>query len=108
MLYLLGNTPLLLYVKIGVTRGKPSTRAKSVSTVAPGKCWVIGFMFWPFMAYYVEQLLHFLLAPIRVEFYKGSGHKEWFFFIAAVVFYPLMLANWLLWFTILQTIFSKL
>ncbi len=109
ILYLFINIPLITFVKIGVTgKGRATTagRARQVSRAAPGIAIPVGIMFIPFFARPVEQLLHMVNAPIRARFYKGDGSTEWFFILAAVPYYILMLLHFQAWMWVAQ-IFLK-
>jgi hypothetical protein len=95
-LYLLGNAPYIFLVKIGIS-GKSSRRVKEVSASVPGTCFCIFSVDLPF-AWQFEQALHRGLFFLNVRF---GGSKEWYFFPAAFVAFPVMVflkvAEWALW-----------
>lgn len=107
ILYLFINIPLITFVKIGVTgKGKATTkgRAMQVSRAAPGIAIPVGIMLIPFFARPVEQFLHMINAPIRARFYKGDGSTEWFWILAAVPYYIMMLLHFQAWMWVAQMI----
>lgn len=84
-LYLFWNFPRILTVKIGIS-GNARKRLKQVDKSAPGRDFLI-FAF-PFMpgAYYCEQMIHWICAPLRVRF-RGDGHTERFLLPAVVAYF---------------------
>jgi hypothetical protein len=100
ILYLFLNIPLITFVKIGVTgKGKATTsgRAKQVSRAMPGVAIPVGIMFIPFFARPVEQAFHAVNSLASTRFYKGDGSTEWFWILAAVPYYILMLLHFQAW-----------
>jgi len=98
-LYLLLNFPYIFLVKIGIS-GKSSRRVREVSAAVPGTCFCIFAVDLPF-AWQCEQALHRGLFFLNIKF---GGSKEWYFFPAAFVAFPVMVflkgTEWLLWFLV--------
>lgn len=89
------NIPLVIFVKIGITGVGASKRAKQVDEAAPGMPVPIMIMVLPF-CYEIEQFLHGLFSFLRVSYYKGDGHTEWFLFIAGIPVLWLGVKYWFL------------
>lgn len=96
-LYLFVNLPFVWWVKIGITGRSVARRARQVDKAAPGIPFPIGFMFWPFFARPVEKALHSFLSPLNARYYRGDGSTEWFWALAAPVYWAVMAVNWAGW-----------
>lgn len=83
IVYAMIYIPHLWIVKIGYTGKSVKARAKSVSKAAPGWAVPVAIVVLPF-AWHIEQGIHFLIAPLRWQFYKGDGRSETFLFPAHV------------------------
>lgn len=101
-LYIFWNIPFIWVVKIGIS-GNVKRRRHQVGKTSPGfdiPVWYIPIFF----AYQIEQALHSGLDFLRVPWFKGSGHTERFFIIAAIpaVILSLMvfLAEWAIYFAL--------
>lgn len=94
VLYVMMHVPFVVFTKIGITGVGAGKRAKQIDEAVFGFPLPVAIMVLPFV-YQIEQFLHALFSPLRVRFYKGDGHTEWFLFIAgAAVFY---LCWWWYW-----------
>jgi len=93
-LYLMVNFPLVVFCKAGITGVGVGARARNIDREMPGVPLPVAFVITPF-AYQIEQLLHWLCSPLQVRFYRGSGHTEWFFIIAALPVAIVISALWL-------------
>lgn len=94
VLYLMIHFPMIWFVKIGITGRTATARAADIDEA------VFGFPIPVFVlivpeAYFFEQMLHSLCAPLNVRFYRGDGSSEWFFILAAVPALLFMLAGWM-------------
>lgn len=101
-LYVLWNFPFVWVVKIGIA-GDMKTRRRQVNRSNIG----LDFPIWGLpihYAYPLEQWLHRKLSFMRVKFFRGSGHTERFFFLAAfpAIFFSLLvfLAEWAFYFAL--------
>jgi hypothetical protein len=93
-LYLFINFPLVVFCKIGITKGKPSKRARQVDRAMPGVPVPIFAVLLPFPAFF-ESILHNICRPVRAAWlYKGDGHTEVFWIPAGVVALVFMCAVW--------------
>lgn len=93
LLYLMVHFPLILVWKIGITGVGIGKRAKGIDIEMPGFPIPILFVPLPFV-YQIEQALHDLCDPIKCDFYKGSGHREWFWFPAIVPAVVVIVGAW--------------
>lgn len=94
-LYLFINFPLVVFCKIGITKGTPSKRARQVDRAMPGVPVPIFAVLLPFPAFF-ESILHNVCRPVRAAWlYKGDGHTEVFWIPAAVVALVFMACIWL-------------
>ena len=95
--YLMINFPFFVFCKYGYTSlGVGITkRQKGIDRDMPGTPVPVFFVV-SFFALPVEKFLHFLMAPLRANFYKGSGHTETYFILAAIFFLAAMLVLWAL------------
>ena len=91
--YIMINFPLVFLIKVGETSINVKGRAKEVDRKAPGIPIPIFFVWCPFNRE-MEHLSHALLRPIRVDYYKGDGHREWFLLPGALIVIPMMCAVW--------------
>jgi hypothetical protein len=103
VLYLMINFPLVIFVKIGITGVGASKRAKQVDEAAPGVPIPIMIMVLPFV-YQVEQFLHAIFSPLRVSYYKGDGHTEWFLAVAGIPVFWLGVKYWFFLWDMIQLI----
>lgn len=104
-LYLMVNFPLVLFIKAGITGVGVGARARNIDREMPGVPVPVAFVFTPF-AYQIEQLLHWLCSPLQVRFYRGTGHTEWFFIIAALPVAITIIGIWLLEFWAIDAFFG--
>lgn len=97
ILYLFVNFPLVWFCKIGITRKSARRRAKQVDRAAPGIPIPVFILFAPFLAYPIEQALHWMMDGLNMRYYKGDGSTEWFFILAALPALAVMALGWLGW-----------
>lgn len=102
IVYMLIHIPCIWRVKIGITGRSAKQRAKQVSRAMPGFALPIGIMFLPFIAHAVEQALHHLFEPLTLRFYRGDGSTEWFYILAAPLFWGFMWLHVMGWWWIIQ------
>lgn len=93
VLYLMVHFPFVWWWKIGITGRGATARAADIDEA------VFGFPVPVFVAilpgaYFAEQMLHGICRGFRVDFYKGDGHTEWFWFPAALPAFCFMLLVW--------------
>lgn len=105
ILYLMVHFPFFWWWKIGITGVGAISRAKWIDKA------VFGFpipilVLWLPGAYHLEQWLHRRLSPMSVDFYRGDGHTEWFWFPAAALTTPPMLGIWWIYLAGLDAIFE--
>lgn len=89
--------PLVVFWKIGITGRSATARAADIDEAMFGFPVPVFIVVVP-GAYGVEQWLHRVCGWLRVEFYKGDGHSEWFLFPAVIFALPVMLLIWGLYF----------
>jgi hypothetical protein len=89
--------PLVVFWKIGITGRSATARAADIDEAMFGFPVPVFIVVVP-GAYGVEQWLHRVCGWLRVEFYKGTGHSEWFLFPAVIFALPVMLLIWGLYF----------
>ena len=104
ILYLFVNFPLVWFCKIGITRKSAKRRARQVDRAAPGMPIPIFILFAPFLAYPIEQGLHWLMDGLNFRYYKGDGSTEWFFILAALPALAVMALGWLLWLAVIYKV----
>lgn len=95
ILYLLIQIPFVWWVKIGITAPHigAGKRARQVGRAHFGFPVPIFFVPIPF-CYQVEQFLHRMFAGLNCVWYKGDGHKEYFWFPVVAFVLPIMAAVW--------------
>lgn len=89
VVYVMVNIPFFWWVKIGISKKKTTTRAKSIDKPMPGFPLPIFAVPLPF-AYQVEQWLHDVLRGLSFRFYSGDGSTEWFWLPAILVAIPVL------------------
>ena len=95
LLYIMVHFPMIIFFKVGITSISIGAkgRAKGIDREMPGI--PIPILILPVPgAYHIEQELHRMMARFRVDFYKGSGHSEWFFLAPIFIAAPIMLTVW--------------
>mgnify|MGYP001810770165 CR=1 FL=1 len=95
--YLLINIPLLVFCKYGYTGLGVGVKKRTagINRDMPGFPIPVFFVI-TFFAYDVEQFVHNLMKPLRVNFYKGSGHTETYWALAILPAFCIMCVLWLL------------
>ena len=93
ILYLMVHLPFIWWWKIGITGKTATSRAKQVDKAVLGFPVPVFMVFIP-GAYFIEQWLHREFAGSNFVFYRGDGHREWFWFWVAPVAFAVMLAIW--------------
>lgn len=93
ILYLMVHCPLFFFVKIGITGVSATKRAQAIDEAVWGFPIPIFVVFIP-GAYFVEQWLHDICHFLKVDFYKGDGHSEWFLFPAILPALAVQLFFW--------------
>lgn len=106
ILYLFVNFPMIWFCKIGITRKSAKRRAKQVDRAAPGTPIPVFILFAPFLAYPIEQGLHWLMDGLNFRYYRGDGSTEWFFILAALPALAVMALGWLGWWALVVYISS--
>lgn len=93
--YLLINIPLFTFCKYGYTGLSVGVkkRTSGINRAMPGFPIPIFFVI-TFFAYDVEQWAHWLMKPLRANFYKGSGHTETYWFLAIIPSLCIMCVLW--------------
>ena len=93
--YLLINIPFFVFCKYGYTGVDVGVkkRAKGIDRAMPGIPVPVFFVV-TFFAYDIEQMFHSLASPLRANFYKGDGHTETYWILAALPALCLMVALW--------------
>lgn len=87
------HCPFFFFWKIGITGISATKRAEGIGRA------VIGFPIPVFIlvipgAYFLEQWLHDICHFLKVDFYKGDGHSEWFWFPAILPALAVQLLGW--------------
>lgn len=93
ILYLMVHFPAVIFWKIGITGRSATARAADIDEAVWGCPIPVCIVVIP-GAYGVEQWLHKVCGFMSVDFYKGDGHTEWFWFPAVLIALPVMLAIW--------------
>lgn len=95
LLYIMVHFPMIVFFKVGITSLSigAKARAKGIDREMPGFPLPIFVLPIP-GAYYVEQELHKMMSRFKVDFYRGSGHSEWFFLAPLFIALPIMLVIW--------------
>ena len=95
LLYVMVHLPLVFFFKVGITSLSigAKARAKGIDRQMWGLPVPIFILPIP-GAYHVEQALHKMLRRTNVNFYHGSGQREWFFLSPLIVVVPIMLVVW--------------
>ena len=89
-IYVMGSTAHVCRYKIGISKNV-ANRRKNIESTIEGRVYVI-FSCPLLFAYFWEQLLHGIYAPLNVKNMKGSGRTEWFTMIAPITPILLILA----------------
>lgn len=89
--------PFVWWWKFGITGRSATARANDIDEAVFGFPIPV-FIVWMPGAYFLEQAMHGLCSTMRADFYRGDGHTEWFWFPAVLLFLPVMLLVWGLYF----------
>ncbi len=108
LLYVMVHFPLLVFWKIGITGVSVRGRAKQVDRAVWGWPIPVFFCVVPFGAKWVETALHDLMAGFSAQFYKGDGHKEWFWFPAGFIAILFCASVWVVQAIVIYLVYLKL
>ena len=105
IVYMLIYIPQIWAIKVGYTGRSINSRVRGTRRAVFGFTVPVFFVVCPF-SYQLEQALHKLLAGLKTDFYKGDGHTEVFFILAAVIVVPVFLSIWWVELVLLKFVLS--
>lgn len=105
IVYLLIYFPQMWAVKVGYTGSSIGSRVRGTSRAVFGFTVPVAFIIVPF-AYQLEQTLHGLLRGLRINFYRGDGHTETFWLLAAILILPFFAVVWYVEYLVLLKIIA--